>query len=50
VAPGTTFDGELVAVSARDGKPAQDFAAVSRAVFTGQRAATKRLRYVVSTS
>jgi ATP-dependent DNA ligase len=46
VAPGTTFDGELVAVSERDGKPAQDFAAVTRAVFTGQPTATKRLRYV----
>ena len=34
VAPGTTFDGELVAVSERDGEPTQDFAAVTRAVFT----------------
>jgi len=46
VAPGTTFDGELVAVSERDGTPAQDFAAVTRAVFTGQPAATDRLRFV----
>ena len=46
VAPGTTFDGELVAVSERDGKPAQDFAAVTRAVFTGHAAATQRLRLV----
>ena len=46
VAPGTTFDGELVAVSERDGKPTEDFAAVTRAVFTGQPAATDRLRFV----
>ena len=46
VAPGTTFDGELVAVSERDGKPTQDFAAVTRAVFTGRPAATDRLRFV----
>ena len=46
VAPGTTFDGELVAVSERDGKPAQDFAAVTRAVFNGHAAATRRLRFV----
>ena len=46
VAPGTTFDGELVAVSERDGKPTQDFAAVTRAVFTGRPGATDRLRFV----
>ena len=46
VVPGTTFDGELVAVSERDGKPIQDFAAVTRAVFTGRPAATDRLRFV----
>jgi ATP-dependent DNA ligase len=46
MAPGTTFDGELVAVSERDGKPAQDFGAVTRAVFSGKLAATDRLRYV----
>jgi ATP-dependent DNA ligase len=45
-APGTTFDGELVAVAERNGQPAQDFAAVIRAVFTGQPAATDRLRFV----
>ena len=44
--PGTTFDGELVALTERDGQPAQDFAAVTRAVFTGQPAATARLRFV----
>jgi ATP-dependent DNA ligase len=46
VAPGTTFDGELVAVSDRDGKPTQDFAAVTSAVFTGRPAATDRLQFV----
>ncbi|MBV9195213.1 MAG: hypothetical protein JO168_13790 [Solirubrobacterales bacterium] len=46
VARGTTFDGELVAVSERDGKPAQDFAAVTRAVFSERPAATERLRLV----
>jgi bifunctional non-homologous end joining protein LigD len=46
VAPGTTFDGELVAVSEGDGKPEQDFAAVTRAVFTGRPHATERLRFV----
>jgi ATP-dependent DNA ligase len=46
VAPGTTFDGELVAVSERDGKPTQDFAAVTRGVFTGKPAAMERLRFV----
>ena len=46
VPPGTTFDGELVVVSERDGKPTQDFAAVTRAVFTGRPAATDRLRFV----
>jgi ATP-dependent DNA ligase len=46
LAPGTTFDGELVAVSEREGRPAQDFAAVTRAVFTGQPAAINRLRIV----
>jgi ATP-dependent DNA ligase len=46
VPPGTTFDGELVAVTESDGKPAQDFAAVTRAVFTGRPAATDRLRFV----
>jgi bifunctional non-homologous end joining protein LigD len=46
VARGTTFDGELVAVSERDGKPTQDFATVTRAVFTGRPAATDRLPFV----
>ena len=46
VPPGTTFDGELVAVSERDGKAAQDFAAVTRAVFTGLPEASGRLRFV----
>jgi bifunctional non-homologous end joining protein LigD len=46
VAPGMTFDGELVAVGQRDGHPTEDFAAVTRAVFTGKPAATRRLSYV----
>jgi bifunctional non-homologous end joining protein LigD len=46
VARGTTFDGELVAVSECDGKPIQDFAAVTRGVFTGKPAAMDRLRFV----
>jgi DNA ligase-1 len=46
VASGTTFDGELVVVTERDGKPAQDFAAVTRSVFTGRRHARERLRFV----
>jgi bifunctional non-homologous end joining protein LigD len=45
-APGTTFDGELVAIAERDGQPTQDFAAVIRAVFTGRPADTDRLRFV----
>ena len=47
VAPGTTFDGELVAIGERGGQPTQDFAAVTRAVFTGKPLATNRLRLVV---
>ena len=46
VAPGTTFDGELVAVGERDGQPVQDFAAVTRAVFTGRPIAADRLQFV----
>jgi ATP-dependent DNA ligase len=46
VPSGTIFDGELVVVTERDGRPAQDFGAVTRAVFTGQAAATERLRFV----
>lgn len=45
-APGTAFDGELVAISEREGKTAQDSAAVTRAVFTGRSDATDRLRFV----
>jgi hypothetical protein len=32
VAPGTTFDGELVALSRRNRRPTQDFSAVTRAI------------------
>jgi ATP-dependent DNA ligase len=46
VAPGTTVDGELVVVAERGGQPAQDFAAVTRAVFTGRPVATQRLHFV----
>ena len=46
VPPGTTFDGELVAVAERDGQPTQDFAAVVRAVFAGRTDRTDRLRFV----
>ena len=46
VAPGTIFDGELVIVGKRGGRPAQDFAAVTRAVFTGHPVASDRLRFV----
>jgi ATP-dependent DNA ligase len=45
-APGTIFDGELVAIAERDGQPTQDFAAVIRAVFTGRPAEADRLRFV----
>ena len=47
VASGTTFDGELVAVSEREGQATQDFAAVARAVFGGApAAAAAHLRFV----
>ena len=44
--PGTTIDGELVALAEHDGRPVQDFAAVRRAVFKGDREAASRLRFV----
>jgi ATP-dependent DNA ligase len=40
------FDGELVAIGERESQPAQDFATVTRAVFTGNPAAADRLRFV----
>lgn len=40
------FDGELVALAQRAGRPVQDFATVTRAVFTGNPAAMGRLRFV----
>jgi bifunctional non-homologous end joining protein LigD len=46
VAPRTVFDGELVALSERDGRPAQNFAAVCRAVLSNDLRAAKQLRYV----
>lgn len=42
----TVFDGELVALSACDGRPIQDFPAVTRAVFTGAPAAVASLTFV----
>lgn len=46
VAAGTTFDGELVALTQREGQPDQDFAPVIRAVFTGRSDVAARLRFV----
>jgi bifunctional non-homologous end joining protein LigD len=46
VAPGTVFDGELVALSERDGRPAQNFAVVCRAVLSNDSRAAEQLRYV----
>jgi ATP-dependent DNA ligase len=43
---GWIFDGELIALDDRAGHPAQDFAAVGRAVFGRDRAASARLHYV----
>jgi bifunctional non-homologous end joining protein LigD len=44
--PGSVFDGELVVVSERDGRPVQDFAAVCRAVLRGDATAAEDLRFV----
>jgi ATP-dependent DNA ligase len=46
IGAGWVFDGELIALSDRDASPAQDFAAVGRAVFGGDRDAVARLHYV----
>jgi ATP-dependent DNA ligase len=43
---GWVFDGELIALDDRDGRPFQDFAAVGRAVFGGDRGAAAGLHYV----
>lgn len=43
---GSVFDGELVVLSERDGRPTQDFSAVTRGVFTGAPAAVARLTFV----
>ena len=43
---GSVFDGELVAVSEREGRPIQDFAMVGRAVLRGDVAAAEYLRFV----
>lgn len=44
--PGSMFDGELVVVSERGGRPVQDFAAVCRAVLRGDATAAEDLRFV----
>jgi ATP-dependent DNA ligase len=47
VPAGSVFDGELVAIGERAGRPVQDFAAVGRAIFGGAAAAAAaRLRFV----
>ena len=46
VRAGTVFDGELVALTERDGRPAQNFAAVCRAVLNGDGQAAGLLHYV----
>ena len=46
VPTGTTFDGEVVSVTECDGQPVQDFASVTRALFTGHPAVAERLRFV----
>ena len=43
---GSVFDGELVAIAERDGRPIQDFATVARAVLRGDIAAAQCLRLV----
>ena len=43
---GTIVDGELVALGERGGRPAQDFASVRRAVFSGDAQAGARLSFV----
>jgi ATP-dependent DNA ligase len=43
---GSVFDGELVVVSERNGRPVQDFAAVCRAVLRGEAMAAEGLRFV----
>jgi ATP-dependent DNA ligase len=43
---GSVFDGELVAIAERDGRPVQDFATVARAVLRGDMAAAAHLRFV----
>ncbi len=43
---GSVFDGELVAIAERDGRPVQDFAMVARAVLRGDMAAAQHLRFV----
>jgi DNA ligase 1 len=46
VPAGTVIDGELVALTERNGRPAQNFAAVCRAVLNGDSQAAGLLQYV----
>jgi ATP-dependent DNA ligase len=46
VSAGTVYDGELVAIAERAGRPAQDFAAVRRAIFVGDPKRAAQLRFV----
>jgi bifunctional non-homologous end joining protein LigD len=46
VAPGSLFDGELVAVGGNKQRPVQDFAMVCHAVLRGDQAAADQLRFV----
>jgi len=46
VPAGSVFDGELVAIAERAGRPVQDFAAVGRAILGGAAAAAAQLRFV----
>jgi hypothetical protein len=43
---GSVFDGELVAIAQRDGRPVEDFAMVSRAVLRGDIVAAEHLRFI----
>jgi ATP-dependent DNA ligase len=45
-APGSLFDGELVAIGGSERRAVQDFATVCRAVLCGDQAAADRLRFV----
>jgi ATP-dependent DNA ligase len=44
--PGSVFDGGLIVISERRGRPEQDFAALCRAVLRGDGTAAEELRFV----